>query len=86
MSEVIDEYEVVEVKQIVEECNNFNTAMINKMINKLADGYSGWDEAHQQDFLENRLLEHVEKGFSEPSNLVDIANFCMMLYSMKVSK
>lgn len=83
MSEEIDTYKTLGVQEIVEACNIFNTAMINKMIDKLSEGYEGWDSAGNYNFIESSLKDHVKKGV-EPDNLVDIANFCMMLYILEV--
>ena len=61
---------------------NFSGAMMNKLLKKQSEGYQGWDRPECREVLEEKLLAHVKRGL-EGENLVDIANFCMMLWQME---
>lgn len=56
--------------------NRFAKEMAAKMEQSRAKGRGGWQSC-SPDALSNMLREHVEKG--DPR---DVANFCMMLWSM----
>jgi hypothetical protein len=57
--------------------DNFAAAMKAKLAKKRGQGYGGWDDPNDCPigFLVQKLEEHVRKG-----DVVDIANFCMMLH------
>ena len=54
--------------------------MLSKLEQKRDEGYSGWNNDCTVAHLEGLLQRHIEKPW-EPRNLVDIANFCMMLWN-----
>ena len=52
---------------------------------KRNDWKGGWESSTQQD-LEDKLAEEIREYFEDgrdPEELLDIANFCMMLYWIK---
>jgi len=58
------------------EVNAFAMAMKAKLKTSREKGRSGWQSATPE-YLTTLLLQHVEKG-----DVIDIANFCMMLYQI----
>lgn len=58
-----------------EAVDKFATAMKQKMCISRDKGRSGWETASAET-LSRMLIEHIVKG--DP---VDVANFCMMLYT-----
>ena len=60
------------------EIDTFCQKMKEKMARKRAEGFSGWSDKtdYTQDDLSKMLREHIEK--SDP---IDVAIFCMMLFS-----
>lgn len=61
----------------------FSQAMSRKLAKKRADGYSGWNRPTNAyytgcspEHLRRKLRSHIEK-----SDLVDVANFCMMIWN-----
>lgn len=58
----------------------FAIAMREKMTEKRLQGYAGWHNDCTVVHLEALLQEHIEKTW-DPRNLVDIANFCMMIWN-----
>lgn len=58
--------------------NRFCVAMIEKLAKKREQGYSGWDDPQEctLGMLAKMLIDHISKG--DP---VDIANFCMMVWT-----
>lgn len=57
--------------------DRFAAAMKKKLAQKRDEGRSGWDDPKQCSItlLENMLHEHYQKG-----DVIDLANFCMMLH------
>jgi hypothetical protein len=61
---------------------DFTREMETKLLNKLEQGFHGWDDDKEfpDSVLENKLRDHtrrlIECGENEE---IDIANFCMML-------
>ncbi len=60
----------------------FSKSMKEKLLLKLDAGYRGWDETENKESIEAYLKDHVKKGLQNKGNLVDIANFCAMLWNM----
>lgn len=60
----------------------FAKAMFEKMEKKCAEGYSGWDKRENSLNIFGGFAEHCEEQLTNPTteNLVDIANYCMMLW------
>lgn len=58
---------------LAEAVDAFSAKMKGKLIRKKRDGYSGWRTASPY-LLADLLWKHLKKG-----DLVDVANFCMML-------
>ncbi len=56
----------------------FADVMRDKMFDKAAEEYFGWDDKSYTKEIEQKLLEQVEKG-----NYVNVANFAMMLHFLK---
>ena len=55
-------------------------AMEEKLYAKSLEGRGGWNNDCTMNELEQMLKEHIDKPWT-PRNLVDIANFCMMLWN-----
>ena len=55
-------------------------AMEAKLEAKRAQGRGGWNNDCTVEFLERLLKEHIDKPWT-PRNLVDMANFCMMIWN-----
>ena len=55
--------------------SKFVDLMRDRMFDKAAEGYIGWDEKDCQQYIKEQLQDHVDKG-----DFVDIANIAMMLY------
>jgi len=62
-------------------CFKFHLACFNKLEKKEQEGFKGWNMPENKKELEQGLLEHIVKGFS-PDNLVDISNYCNMLWNL----
>ena len=58
----------------------FAEALLQKLAEKRAQGYSGWNDPADCSIkrLEKLLAEHISKG--DP---VDIGNFCMMIWNRR---
>lgn len=61
---------------------NFRLAMEQKLMQKRVDGRGGWHDPEQcsVDYLRQLLVEHVDKG-----DMVDVANFAMMIWNRENS-
>ena len=57
-------------------------AMEEKLYAKHLEGRGGWHNDCGISYLEQLLSDHINKDWT-PSNLVDIANFCMMLWNRR---
>lgn len=57
--------------------DRFAAAMKDKLAQKRAEGYGGWDDPEQCsiEYLSNMLINHARKG--DP---VDVGNFAMMIH------
>jgi hypothetical protein len=66
--------------------DEFSSAMLKRLREKQRQGFTGWDKSEFKALkLHRRLHEKatdvIEKGEnSDPRDLIDIANFAMMLY------
>lgn len=60
--------------------DRFASAMRSKLARSRDKGRGGWDDPDQcsVDFLADLLVGHLDK--TNPGNLVDIANLCLMLH------
>lgn len=71
---------IIDAERIVDQCavRDFAVAMNDKLEQKRAEGRGGWHDPKRCTISELRkmLAEHVEKG-----DMVDIANFAMMIWS-----
>jgi hypothetical protein len=83
MKDIFIEKEEVKINQAI---YTFSLAMTDKMLLKLAEGYRGWDKSYNEDSIRTSLKLHIHKGLEAPNNLVDIANFCMMLHRFKTQE
>lgn len=63
----------------------FGNAMMRKLVEKSERGWCGWDDKRNRNKLQKKLIRHVEKGLDK-DNLVDIANFCMMLWMIELKE
>lgn len=54
--------------------------MTQKLLEKRLAGYYGWNNDCTVEHLEGLLKKHIEKPWTD-RNLVDMANFCMMLWN-----
>lgn len=70
--EIIDELEKIDWA-----VDDFADEMKKKMKQKLKEGYKGWDDIKNKSILSKKLKEHIEKG-----DMVDVANYCMMIWFM----
>ncbi len=59
----------------------FHDAMLRKLIQKMFEGHTGWNKKENYHVIKANLIEHFGRGL-EGDNLVDIANFCMMLWRL----
>jgi hypothetical protein len=66
--------------RLTELVGKFSTEMTIKLHRQRRKGYSGWDDDCEVSFLEELLLQHVERAKSDPNQWVDVANFAAMLY------
>ena len=57
---------------------NFSAEMEKKVLAKLDEGYSGWDDFHYKEYLMKELLRHSMKG-----DYVDVANIAMFLWNLE---
>jgi hypothetical protein len=82
-----------EQRSLFDAVDEFAEAMKKKLAKKERDGWEGWNCAKNEIGLKESLLRHLSRrcscgswvprrGLFEPSNLVDIANFCMFLWTI----
>ncbi len=57
-------------------------AMYKKLLKKYWEGWFGWDDPKALPFLKQKLIDHVQKGFSA-NNMVDIMNLAAMIWNME---
>ena len=56
--------------------------MIRKLIEKLYQGWHGWDDAALLPMLKEKLREHVERGFDR-ENMIDVMNLAAMIWNLE---
>lgn len=59
----------------------FTKEMRTKLFDKVDEGYVGWASEEFRDKLLKKLQAHLDKG-----DMVDVANFAMMLWNMDESE
>ena len=66
------------------EIEDFVASMKRKLVMNMKKGRS-WYEAPTNHFLKGKLMEEVGEYFksSNPDELIDIANICLMLYERR---
>jgi len=64
-----------DLDNIEESISAFAELMLDKMFDKAAEGYSGWDDEENKEYLEKQIRSHIEKA-----DYVDVANIAMMLH------
>lgn len=79
--QIAQSYEERDLARLVE---LFGLQQMGKLREKLAAGYEGWSEAENAAAMHNRLQRHVDKGFEDPDNLIDIANMAMFLWNLQI--
>jgi len=74
-----------ERKKLEAAVDAFAVAMKARLLSKLKQGWSGWDDPHQRAGIADRLLKNAsqarERG--DEKSLVDVANLAMMLWMWK---
>lgn len=56
--------------------------MKEKLFKKaIKDGYSGWNDPEQFSEVDSGFKHHLEKGITDPNNVIDIMNFLAMIYN-----
>jgi hypothetical protein len=72
-----------EVKELRALQFKFSRKQHDRILDKMAEGKSGWDNPIVKKLLIKRLQERVNgKDLLEPYNLIDIANICMFLWNL----
>ena len=61
----------------------FSGEMEAKLLQKVREGYLGWDKLIFREVLERKLKEHVERGSGQ---YIDIANLAAMLWNLEQGK
>jgi hypothetical protein len=70
-----------ELNDIEQAVCDFADSMRDEMFDKTAEGYVGWDESENIDYIKEQLIDHVNRG-----KWLGAANFCMMLYRLKAER
>jgi hypothetical protein len=85
-----NEKEITEINQAI---YTFSLEMTDKMLLKLDEGYTGWNdpacEANIMDGFSRQLLKYSDyllKGKDTSKILVNIANYSMILHRLKTKK
>ena len=74
-------YDKDEANELREKVDKFAAAMKKKFIEKLAEGYSGWDNPEFTiDNISLEIVEHLGDELKGEKEAVDIGNFAMMLW------
>ena len=73
--------EKAEITRLCRAVDCFALAMKKKLIQKADDDWRGWRNKRNAGLLQRKLVEHVKRGF-DASNMVDVANFCMFLWTI----
>ena len=71
-----------EKAKLQEATGKFVGLMYNKLHKKVEQNWCGWDWEIKLPVLKRKLKAHVKKGYDN-ENLIDIANFCMMIYLLQ---
>ena len=79
MSDLADELETIDATIIT-----FAEAMREKMHSKAIAGVRGWNNPDNKIFLRNMLQEHLSKDTQTAKQMVDVANFAMMLWMIEI--
>jgi hypothetical protein len=69
------EKELIDIQRIHEAVNEFASTMFVKMIAKYYDGYKGWNESEQKEFIWAELQTNLKQ-----EDYIDVANLAMMLH------
>lgn len=77
-----DEWKKKEKSKIDSKVFSFSQEMKEKMFKKVEEGFYGWDSSVNISVLKRKLKHHIKKGYDK-KNLIDIANFCMMIYFLE---
>lgn len=68
-----------ELSALIDLVDRFSKDMRSKLIEKYMEGYTGWDNPDELEFLKDSLVSHTEKGF-DSENMVDVANLAAMIW------
>jgi len=68
--------------KLIKNIAEFNSAMMDKGLKKMKQGYFGWDDPANEHLLVDGLVKHFTKSMS-PENLIDIALYCMFLWNLR---
>lgn len=63
---------------------HFSIEMAARMVQKMREGFTGWDDPTADDDIEDRLLAKaalVKVDMAEAKDLIDIANYAMILWT-----
>ena len=61
-------------------CTQFAARMESKLVNKLLQGRSGWNDPDWPiESIKQQMIEHIEKG-----DFVDVANFAMFAWHQQL--
>jgi hypothetical protein len=75
--------QVYEERDLIQLVEVFGRHQVEKLKMKMREGYTGWDSPNSVEAMEVSLQQHVDKGFVDPENLVDIANLAMFLWNLR---
>lgn len=71
---------ITEAEKIENAITAFAESMKSKMLKKLNQGFTGWDNPANASFLRSSLTEHVHKDQTTMKQMVDVGNLAMMLW------
>jgi len=77
-----------ETEEILRAVNIFSEWMAKRMLHKASAGFTGWQHPNEYSIKE-RLLEKaklIDGDFGEDKDLIDVANFAMMLFMERCNK
>ena len=75
-----------EKQRLTEAVVAFSAEMLDKLWDKMDEGFNGWDDPQYEKTFEQRLLAHVGKLLQGEAQEADIANFAMFIWSIKKTK
>lgn len=77
------ELELEERLNLVSAVFRFSQAMLEKLLVKDHEGWTGWDEPENREDIRANLGEHAQKlAAGDTTQAVDVANLAMFLYFM----